>query len=137
MFKLDALEIMQQLCREVITTPEVADELLNPLPEWVIIKPVINTALFEDFQRHVDLGEASTIALASEIPYDFIILDDAEARKFAEKLGMNVKGTIGLLLIAKKEGLIPLLKPYFDKIQKTNFRISQKILDTVLKEVGE
>ncbi|MBW4888184.1 DUF3368 domain-containing protein [Mucilaginibacter sp. HMF5004] len=64
-------------------------------------------------------------------------MDDAAARRFAEGLGLTVKGTIGLLLIAKKSGLIPSLKPYFDNIQQTNFRIAQSIIDRVLKDAGE
>jgi len=137
LLKLNALDLLRQLSQEVVTTPEIAEEFDHPLPVWVIVKKVINISLQQEFLNYVDLGEASAIALASEIAYDFIILDDAEARKFAEKKGMAVKGTIGLLLIAKKTGFIPLLKPYFDQIQRTNFRVSQTILDLVLRDAGE
>jgi predicted nucleic acid-binding protein len=133
LYKLNALELLQQLFSEIIATPEFD----QPMPNWVIIKTVKNTSLQEEFKRHVDLGEASAIALASEIKYDFIILDDAEARRFAENLGMPVKGTIGLLVIAKNRGIIPALKPYFDIIQQTNFRISKAVLERVLKDAGE
>jgi predicted nucleic acid-binding protein len=137
LFKLNALDLLNQLFAEVITTPEVVAEFRHQLPNWVLIKQVVNKSLQKEFLDHVDPGEASAIALASEMPCDFIILDDAAARKFAEELGLTVKGTIGLLLIAKKSGLIPLLKPYFDSIQQTNFRIAQNILDRVLKDAGE
>lgn len=135
--KINALDILHELFPVVVTTPEIAGEFDHPLPSWVIVETVKDKSLQEEFLRYVDLGEASAIALASEIAYDFLILDDAEARAFAEKLGMNVKGTIGLLLIAKKKGVIPLLKPYFDLIQQTNFRISKSIIDRVLRESGE
>jgi predicted nucleic acid-binding protein len=135
--KLDALELLRKLFSQVITTPEIAIEFGDPLPDWVIVKTVTNTSLQEEFSREVDKGEASAIALAAEITYDFIILDDADARKFAENLGMSVKGTIGLFVIAKNRGFIPLLKPYFDQIQQTNFRISSAILERVLRDAGE
>jgi predicted nucleic acid-binding protein len=137
LLKLNAIDLLNQLFSEVVTTPEIATEFTHPLPQWVIVKSVRNIALQKEFLNHVDPGEASAIALASEMDCDFIILDDSAARKFAEQLGLTVKGTIGLLLIAKKSGLIPLLKPYFDSIQQTNFRISQPILDRVLKDAGE
>jgi len=137
LYKLNALDLLNELFNEVVTTPEIAAEFTHQLPNWVLVKDVVNKALQKEFLNHVDSGEASAIALASEIPYDFVVLDDAAARKFAEGLGLTVKGTIGLLLIAKKSGLIPLLKPYFDTIQQTNFRIAQNILDQVLIEAGE
>jgi len=135
--KLDALELLHQLFPIVITTPEIANEFKFPLPGWVIIQSVTNRALQKQFLKEVDLGEASAIALASEIAFDFLILDDAIARNFAEKLKMPVKGTIGLLVIAKNWGIIPLLKPYFNKIQETNFRIAIAVLEKVLKDAGE
>ncbi|MBC7401369.1 MAG: DUF3368 domain-containing protein [Mucilaginibacter sp.] len=135
--KLDSLELLQKLFPAVITTPEIATEFGDPLPDWVIVQPLTNISLQEEFSHHIDKGEASAIALASEIIYDFLILDDADARRFAEQLGMPVKGTIGLLVIAKDKGIIPLLKPYFDLIQQTNFRISPAILARVLKDAGE
>ena len=135
--KLDALDLLQQLFPVVVATPEIAAEFGHPLPAWVVVQAVKNNSLQAEFTRHVDLGEASAIALASEIDYDFLILDDADARKFAEKLGLVVKGTIGLLVIAKNKGLIPLLRPYFNLIQQTNFRISQSIIERVLRDAGE
>ncbi|GAA3959801.1 DUF3368 domain-containing protein [Mucilaginibacter dorajii] len=137
LYKLNALELLHQLFRTVITTPEIAAEFNAELPDWVIIQTVVNRSLQQEFLQYIDPGEASAIALASEIPFDFLILDDSDARRFAEKLGMPVKGTIGLLLIAKNRELIPLLKPYFDLIQQTNFRIAQTILDKVLRDAGE
>jgi predicted nucleic acid-binding protein len=121
--KLDALNILNDLFAGVITTPEIAAEFKFPLPTWVKIIEVEN--------------KASAIALAAEINYNYLILDDADARRFAEKIGLRVIGTIGLLVIAKNEGLIPLLKPYFDKIQQTNFRISSSLLERVLSAAGE
>jgi predicted nucleic acid-binding protein len=135
--KLGALHLLQQLFPVVITTPEIAREFKHPLPSWVTIQSVVNQSLKHQFMQYIDIGEASAIALASEISFDFLILDDSDARKFAEKLGMPVKGTIGLLVIAKNKDLIPLLKPYFDHIQQTNFRIAQSLLDTVLRDAGE
>lgn len=135
--KLDALDLLHQLFPVVITTPQIASEFRYPLPDWVIIRPVANVALQNEFLNFVDYGEASAIALASEITFDFLIIDDGHARKFAEKLGMLVKGTIGLLVIAKSKGLIPALRPYFEQIQQTNFRIAKSLIDSVLREAGE
>jgi predicted nucleic acid-binding protein len=121
----------------VFTTPEIAAEFKFPLPNWVEVREVSNKSLQQEYLKFIDPGEASAIALAAEIPYDYLILDDADARRFAEKLGLPVTGTIGLLVIAKYQGLILLLRPYFDRIQQTNFHISAALLERVLRNAGE
>lgn len=98
---------------------------------------VTNKTVFDNFKLQVDSGEASVIALAYEIDYDYLILDDLQARKFAEQQGLKIKGTLGVLLIAKLKGVIPLLSPYLERLQKTNFRISQKLIQQILHDAGE
>jgi len=132
--KVDAIHLLAELCSVVLTTPEVVAEYGFTLPDWVKVQ----SAPFNDyFNQYVDAGEASAISLALEINCDYIIIDDLEARKFAEKLGLNVKGSVGLLLSAKQGGIIPLVAPYLDLIQQTNFRISPKIIQNILKAAGE
>ena len=136
--KLDALELLHQLFSVVVTTPEVAREFRFPLPEWVTVLEVSNKTLQQEYLKFIDAGEASAIALAAEISYDFLILDDNEARRFAEQLGLSVKGTIGVLVIARDQGLIPALRPYFERIQQqTNFHISAALLERKLRDAGE
>jgi predicted nucleic acid-binding protein len=60
-------------------------------------------------------GEASVLALALESPYAVVILDDALGRRAAELLGVRMTGTLGLLLDAKKRGLIPHILPLLGK----------------------
>ena len=56
----------------------------------------------------------------------------------AEQLGLSVKGTIGVLVIARDQGLIPALRPYFERIQQqTNFHISAALLERILRDAGE
>jgi predicted nucleic acid-binding protein len=58
-------------------------------------------------EMQIDKGESSAIALALETPQSTIILDDFKARKIAEKLGLNVTGTLGVIIKAKLRGIIP------------------------------
>jgi predicted nucleic acid-binding protein len=109
----------------------------KPLPDWVQIKPVRN----KNFQRalllEVDLGEASAIAMAAENQPSLLIIDDLKGRKLAKKLSISITGTLGLILNAKRQGVIPLIRPVFEKIQLTNFRISPILMENILKEAGE
>jgi predicted nucleic acid-binding protein len=135
--KINAIHLLHDLFATIVTTPEIAKEYGNPLPVWVIIQAVSNPTIQEKFNQYVDPGEASAIALALEIKSDYVILDDLEARKFAEKIGLSVKGTMGLLLSSKQKGLIPLVSPYIHLIQQTNFRISQFLINQIMKDAGE
>ena len=83
------------------------------------------------------MGEASAMALASEIHADLLIIDDAEGRRFAKKLELKITGTVGVILSAKLSGVIPTVKPYILKIQQTNFRISDWLTSQILKDAGE
>jgi len=85
----------------------------------------------------IDKGEASAIALALETSDNIIVLDDWKARKLAERLGLSVTGTLGVIIKAKNIGIIPTIKPYLDKIRGTNFRISEELEQIALKEANE
>lgn len=60
----------------------------------------------------LDRGEAEVIALAQSIPDSITLLDDAQARRIAERLGIRRIGTLGILRRAKKAGLIIEVKTY-------------------------
>lgn len=91
-------------------------------------------SLFEDT---LDMGEASALALAFEMRGCTVILDDLKARKAAVKMNLKVTGTIGVILNAKKKNKIASVRSVFDKIQMTDFRISERIINEALKEAGE
>jgi len=66
-----------------------------------------------------------------------LILDDFKARKIAKNLGLTFTGTIGIIIKAKLNGIIPSIRPFIEKIKETNFRISAEIELQALKEAKE
>ena len=64
-------------------------------------------------------------------------MDDLKARKLAEKLGLFITGTLGVLLQAKREDYIPSLKEVLNQIQQTDFRLSERLITAALAQVGE
>ena len=66
-----------------------------------------------------------------------LILDDLKGRKLAAQLNLEYTGTLGILILAKQQGIIPSLKVYFEKIKETDFRISPSLLTSILRDLGE
>ncbi|SHF65000.1 Predicted nucleic acid-binding protein, contains PIN domain [Pedobacter caeni] len=135
--KIDAFEILHQAFTNIVTTPEIQQEFGSELPKWIEIRSVQDTTLKDVFKETVDPGEASAIALALETSNAILIIDDLKGRKLASKMALNFMGTFGLLVKAKEFGIIAAVKPYIEKIQATNFRVSSALVDLVLERTGE
>ena len=85
----------------------------------------------------VDRGEAEAIALAQRESAAVLVMDDLRARKLAQRLGLRRMGTVALLGQAKREGLIPKLKPALDALVVEGIFIRRELIDAALKEAGE
>lgn len=102
---INELDILNHLYCEIYTTIEISKEFGEPLPEWIIIRSPGDLLIKRTLEQQIDKGEASAIALALETPDCIIILDDLKARKIAEKYGLKITGTLGIILYAMKKEL--------------------------------
>lgn len=121
------LDLLQKVYGQILTTPEVALEYGQSLPDWIIIEQAVNIQMQQLLELQLDKGESSAIALALGTPECTVILDDIKARKIAERLGLEITGTIGVIAKAKLNGIIPSIKPLIEKIKRTNFRLASDI----------
>jgi len=131
------LELLCKLYGQIVTTIDIATEYGEPLPGWVEIVNVTDKSKQQLLELQIDKGESSAIALALETPNSTVILDDYKARKIATQLGLTYTGTIGVIVKAKLQGLIPSIKPLLEKIKQTDFRISIEIEIQALKQANE
>jgi predicted nucleic acid-binding protein len=88
-------------------------------------------------QHRLDAGESEVLWLALEIPSSIAILDEAPARRTAVQLGILFTGTLGLLVDAKRLGLIPLVAPALSDLQQHGFCMSSRIRNSILQTAGE
>ena len=81
---------------------ELGDE---SLPDFIQIESlsVTSSAYVQGALGRLHEGELAAMALAQELPADFVVLDDLLARKKAQHLGLKVIGTVGLLLLMNKQ----------------------------------
>ena len=125
--KIGELELLQKVYDNVVTTSEIASEFGEELPNWIEIVDVKDHYKQQLLEMQIDKGESSAIALAIETQNSKVILDDNKARKVASQLGIEFTGTLGIIIKAKLNGIIPSIKPYLEKIKETNFRISPEL----------
>lgn len=131
------LELLHKLYGEIVTTPEIATEYGEALPEWIEVLTVKDKYRQMLLEMQIDKGESSAIALALETKDCTIILDDYKARKIAAQLNLNYTGTIGVIIKAKLKRIIPSIKPLLKKIKQTDFRLSDQLELLALKEANE
>lgn len=131
------LELLHQVYGQIITTPEIAAEYGETLPDWVEIAGVADSYRQRLLELQIDKGESSAIALALETPDSTVTLDDYRARRVAKQLGFTCTGTIGVIIRAKLKGIIPSIKPLLARIKQTNFRLSAEVELQALQQAGE
>ncbi len=133
--RIGRLAVLPALFAPLLIPPEVAREFGTPLA-WLKIEAPTNLALSSALKLLLDDGEAEAIALASEHGYK-VVLDDRQARAVAQKLGLTVIGTVGVLVKAKREGIIPALKSVLDEMEANGFYLSSALKEEALRLVGE
>jgi predicted nucleic acid-binding protein len=115
--EVGALELLQNL-GTVYTTPVVLTEFQihvpalkgNDLPVWLVLTEVSDavTSRAMDWLNSQTLhhGEAEALAFASEIGADLFLTDDSAAREMGESIGMQVRGSLGVVLYSAVSGFI-------------------------------
>ena len=131
--KIDEFNLLQKVYVELITTPEIAEEFGEKLPDWIKIQTVSDKKYQDFLETQVDYGEASAIALATEYDDVLLLLDDLKARKLATRLKFKITGALGVIHKAKQMSIIDKIKPLIDKLLLTDFRVADNIIEEILK----
>lgn len=139
--------LLKELYHEVYIPISVRDEIMaggeqsigiSELQEspWVRIEKVSDIEKVK-LLYELEQGEAEVIILAKEKGIYQVLIDERVARMQAKVLGLHVIGTLGLLLKAKKRGLLSFIKPSIDKLLERGIWIKEDIVEGILKEAKE
>ena len=82
-------------------------------------------------------GESSVLAVAMPDPDCETILDDQGARRCARALGIGVRGTLGLVVLAKQLCLIPFARPVVEELRRSGLFLTDDLANQALALVGE
>jgi predicted nucleic acid-binding protein len=88
-------------------------------------------------QAALHTGEAEAIVLATELHAERLVLDDQDARRFADRCGLKTIGTLGILLAAKQRGAITSLREEINALAAVGFRANPQLVAAVLQRAGE
>lgn len=113
-----------------------ADEVREA--NWIQVHAITNQPLITVLTLSLDQGEAEAIALAVEIQADLVLLDERMGRSVASHFGLKCIGLLGILIEAKRTGVLPAVKPVLDDLRsKAGFWVSPAPYDQVLQTVDE
>jgi predicted nucleic acid-binding protein len=141
---IEAIEILPALFEQILIPAAVYGELAHadapPAvrafaaqgPAWLEVRP--NPGLDRDdaIVLSLDEGERNAIALATSIGADLLLMDDRAGVTVAYQLGLAVTGTLGVLDLAARRGMLDLAAA-LTKLKTTNFRVSPQIIDDLLE----
>lgn len=134
--RIQRLDILPQVFSPITIPPAVQTEVGIFLP-WLTVKVPENSATIQTLKTQIDDGESEAIALALELKDVVIILDDLKARQIAKQLNLKIMGTVGMLIKAKQNQIIPAIKPILESLTEANFRISDTLIKKALELVNE
>jgi len=83
------------------------------------------------------LGEAEAILLAEEVDCRFLLIDERKGRAIAKRRGVPVVGVAGVLLAAKKRGLVDAVLPALKNLGRAGYRMSAGLTKEIARLAGE
>lgn len=105
---------------------------------WVERRTLGNDFLARALYGELDHGESEAIALAVELGADLVLVDERQGRAVAARFGLKVAGVLGMLIEAKRKGLLAQIEPVLEELQSQGgFRISPDLRLRVLEAAGE
>ncbi|MEH1766240.1 DUF3368 domain-containing protein [Nostoc sp.] len=145
---INRLDILKATFGQIVIPQAVCDETTVkgfPASEFVLQAIAANwlqvrqvSTITSNIPPELDDGEREAIALALETGELQILLDEREARQVAQSLGLQVIGTLSILLLAKNRGIITQVKPVLDAmINYAQYWGSRPLYEQVLRQTRE
>ena len=149
--KVNQLSLLRLIASRVIVPHQVFDEIaakgeatrnaatrqVLANSDWLAVAaapiPAPNAVIAWD----LGAGESAVIATALANPQCAAVIDDALGRKCAKTLGVDLFGTLGLVLIAKQRGHIESARTLLTALRVNGMFLSQDIVEQALALVSE
>jgi predicted nucleic acid-binding protein len=144
---LDRLGLLRDLFGEVLIPEAVRDEFLaidraSREAMLAAVSPGISMVAVQDRRRALayfglDRGESEVLALAEERNARLVLIDEWKGRQYAKRLGFPLTGTVGVLLLAKEQGLVTSIAELLADLENNGFRLGAALVSGALETAGE
>jgi predicted nucleic acid-binding protein len=140
------LPLLGELFGQVLIPLAVREEFLavEPIPRRTALdgSPWLETVQVQEPRRRLayiglDRGESEVLALAEERRARLVILDERKARRYARRLEFPMTGTVGVLLLAKDQGLVPSVTALLGKLRDAGLFLSDDVVRRAATLAGE
>lgn len=120
-----------------VKTESVCKKAVDSSLDWIRVEKIKNQMAKDMYKTQPHDGEVEVMILSKEIMADVVIIDDANAKKYAKYLKLPVTGTLGVLMRAKQEGYIDKLEPVLRQMVEKGIYLSQELIEFCLKQAEE
>ncbi len=142
--EIGQLDILRLLYDSVIIPEAVLQEIIEEpaksevhCANWIQTQSIQHPEEKQFYRARLHAGEVEVLILAREIQADLLLIDDNTAKKAAKFAGFSVTGTLGILLRAKRAGLIHSVAPLLNQLSDRGFYVVEKIRTYVLNAAEE
>lgn len=142
--RLDILREMYQeiyipfaVFREVTAKDDSVCVQICSAGDWIHVEQIRDRSEKKMYKAKLHDGEVEVMILAQEQKADLLVIDDNAAKKTAKYLGLKVTGTLGILIKAKRQGIIEEVRPLLSEMQKNGFYVSNAVERMALEQAGE
>ena len=141
----DSLILLDEIFGQVMVPEVVYKEVAQPdrfqsnrLKEYLHGKVrQVDMQGFVSLDACADVGETEAMLLYKAIAADYLLIDDKRGRKIASLNRIKTIGSLGVLLQAKRMGLVNHIRPLIENIIDSPVFISESLVTTVLELAGE
>jgi uncharacterized protein len=140
---IDQLDTLRSLYHPVLVPRVVLDEVTaggvdRPGASAILaadwLEPVEDVTPDPLLAEELGPGEAAVIAVSLRLHACLVLLDERRARRIAARsYGLRVKGSAGLLVAAKRAGLIAEVRPLLDSMVKKGVTSRQVVYEGPLR----
>jgi predicted nucleic acid-binding protein len=143
----ERLDLLRTVAESVVVPATVADEIQRRGSKDVTARALEETKWLRVKQppdippsiQAWDLGpgESAVLAMAHSEPTREVIIDDLAGRRCAESFDIPVRGTLGVVLLAKQQGRIPKARPVVEQLRGAGMYLSDEVVEEALALVDE
>ena len=145
--RIGRIEFLPRLAEKLIIPSGVVQELergpvSDPARVWLAkhgdaLEHAVTTVPSAVAAWDLGLGESHVLSLCYGQENREAILDDGPARRCAAALGVPVRGTLSLIVLAKRDGLVPASRPLFEELLAKGLRAAPNVIERAIELAGE